>query len=354
MSQPVAAGAGHRYSVVGAGAIGGMLAWHLAQGGHSVTLIDIDQRHVKRIVKHGLVIERDGQESAAVRFEAFTPDEFSGTLGAVLLAVKAQHTPTAAAWIAERLEDDGWIVSMQNGLNESVIAEAVGRARAVGAFVNLNADVIRPGVIHDGGVGALVIGELDGRISRRVRQLADDLAHWGTAVVSSNIQGFLWSKLAYGAMLTATSLGNEEMAASVKRHRTLMSALAREVCAVAVGLGIALERFDAFDARAFAPSAPESVSDAATDELARWMATLAKKHTGIWRDIVVRKRSAEVPTHYAPVLRLAREHGIPAPLVARALEMLAEAERGDRAISDSNLDELDAFARVKAPASNQP
>ena len=43
MSQPVAAGTGHRYSVVGAGAIGGTLAWHLAQGGHSVTLIDIDR-----------------------------------------------------------------------------------------------------------------------------------------------------------------------------------------------------------------------------------------------------------------------------------------------------------------------
>ena len=182
MSQSVAAETGHRYSVVGAGAIGGTLAWHLAQAGHHVTLVDTDRRHVERIVEHGLVIERDGQASAAVRFEAFTPDQFSGALGAVLLAVKAQHTPAAAAWIAERLEDEGWVVSMQNGLNEGVIAEAVGRARTVGAFVNFNADVIRPGVIHDGGMGALVIGELDGRISHRVRQLAEDLVHLGHCV----------------------------------------------------------------------------------------------------------------------------------------------------------------------------
>lgn len=344
MTQPVATETGRRYSVVGAGAIGGTLAWHLAQAGHQLSLIDIDRKHIERIIEHGLVIERDGKESEPVRFEAFTPEEFPGTLGAVLLAVKAQHTPTAVAWIAERLEDDGWVVSMQNGLNEDVIAGAVGRARTVGAFVNLNADVIRPGVIHDGGMGALVLGELDGRISRRVQQLAEDLAHWGAAVVSSNIQGFLWSKLAYGAMLTATSLGNEEMAEAVKRHRKLMSALAREVCAVAVELGMALERFDAFDARAFAPSAPQMVSEAATDELAGWMATLAKKHSGIWRDIVVRKRPVEVPTHYVPVFRLAHEHGVSPPLLARTLDMLAQAERGERAICDSNLDELDALA----------
>src|SRR3954466_5126701 len=49
-----------RYSVVGAGAIGGTLAWHLAQAGHHVTLIETDAAHVGRIVEPGLVIERDG------------------------------------------------------------------------------------------------------------------------------------------------------------------------------------------------------------------------------------------------------------------------------------------------------
>src|SRR5262249_42646034 len=155
-------------------------------------------------------------------------------------------------------------------------------------------------VIHDGGLGALVLGELDGSLSPRVRRLADDLAHWGTAVVSGNVQGFLWSKLAYLAMLTASALSNEEMADSVGRSGRFMSGLAREVCAVAVALGMTLERFDAFDGPAYAPSVSESVSEAATVELGAWMATLGKRHSGIWRDIVVRKRRAEVPTNYAP------------------------------------------------------
>jgi len=345
--QPTAA-ASHGYTVVGAGAIGGTLACHLAVAGHHVTLVEADRAHVERIAGHGLVIERDGSESEAVRFAVFTPDNYPGTLGPVLLAVKAQHTPAAAAWIASRLEEDGWVASMQNGLNEDAIAEAVGRARTVGAFVNLNADVLRPGVIHDGGLGALALGELDGSASLRVRQLACDLAHWGKAIVTANIHGFLWSKLAYLAMLTATSLSNQEMAESVRRYRGLMSDLAREVCAVAAARGIALERFDAFEAGAYTPSISRVDSEAVTKALAVWMATLAKKHSGIWRDIVVRRRPTEVPALYAPVFRLAGEQGVPVPLLARTLKMLAEAERGERAIADDNLDELDDLAERTA------
>ena len=74
------------------------------------------------------------------------------------------------------------------------------------------------------------------------------------------------------------------------------------------------------------------------------MATLAKKHSGIWRDIIVRKRPGGGPDAIRSVMRLAGEHGIATPLLARTLGMLAEAERGGRAICDSNLVELDALA----------
>ena len=89
------------------------------------------------------------------------------TVERVLLAVKAQATGAALDWIAPRLAADGFVVSLQNGLNEDGDRRAgSGRDRTVGAFVNLFADVIGPGEIRDGGLGALVVGELDGRDSR--------------------------------------------------------------------------------------------------------------------------------------------------------------------------------------------
>ena len=65
------------------------------------------------------------------------------------------------------------MVSAQNGLNELAIAEVVGAERTVGAFVNFGADYLEPGVIHYGGRGAVVVGEIDGRITPRVTAIRD-------------------------------------------------------------------------------------------------------------------------------------------------------------------------------------
>src|SRR5207247_2716808 len=110
-------------------------------------------------------------------------------LDAVLLAVKTQHTEEALDAIAPRLAADGFVVSLQNGVNEPVIAALVGEERTVGAFVNLGADYLEPGRIFVGGTGALYLGELDGRESERLTRLVRDLPE---AKSTSNILGFLW------------------------------------------------------------------------------------------------------------------------------------------------------------------
>ena len=209
------------YVIVGAGAIGGTLGHHLARAGHPVTVVDADPEHVRRIGADGLVVVRGAERSAARVARALTPDpdERALRLERVLLAVKAQATGPALDWIAPRLADDGFVVSLQNGLNEDAIARRIGRDRTVGAFVNLFADVIGPGEIRDGGPGALVVGELDGRDSRRVREVVDDLQAWGPARATGNVAGYLWSKLGFGAMLVATALADAPMAELIDRHR---------------------------------------------------------------------------------------------------------------------------------------
>src|SRR5439155_847968 len=81
----------------------------------------------------------------------------------------------------------GAIVSMQNGLNEELIAAAVGERRTVGCLVNWAADWMAPGRILHGGEGALVLGELDGRPSARVDALATLLEVVAPTRVSDNI-----------------------------------------------------------------------------------------------------------------------------------------------------------------------
>jgi 2-dehydropantoate 2-reductase len=332
------------YVVVGAGAIGGTLGHHLARAGHHVTVVDTDSEHVRRIREDGIVVVRGANRTVANVAGAGTPDDGGpGTVERVLLAVKAQATGRALDWIAPRLAAEGFVVSLQNGLNEAAIADRVGRERTVGAFVNLFADLIGPGEIRDGGLGALVVGELDGSDSRRVREVVEDLQAWGPAKATANVSGYLWSKLGFGAMLVATALADAPMAELIDRHRSVMHALAAEVYAVASAEGVALEPFDAFDPGPYAGTA-EPAKDAATDTLVAWLRTQPKDRSGIWRDIAVLQRPTEVPTHYRPVLATAARHGIATPGLERLVAQIGELEAG-AAMHEDRIDGLSAASR---------
>ncbi|MCB0106992.1 MAG: ketopantoate reductase family protein, partial [Caldilineaceae bacterium] len=167
-----------QYTVVGAGAIGGTVGAYMARAGLDLLFVDADAAHVAAMNNDGLTI-RGYEETFTVPVKAVTPDNLPDTLGVVLLATKAPATQAALAQIAPRLAADGFIVSIQNGLNELVISEAVGRERTVGCFINFSADYLEPGVIHFGGPGAFWLGELDGAITPRLQQLQTDLGHWG-------------------------------------------------------------------------------------------------------------------------------------------------------------------------------
>ncbi|MEU1292584.1 2-dehydropantoate 2-reductase [Streptomyces sp. NPDC005840] len=332
------------YTVVGAGAIGGTLAFALADAGHPVTVVDADAAHVAAIRAGGLVVARGGTRSS-VPVTAVTPDEFEGTLGRVLLAVKAQATGTAVDWIAPRLAPDGYVVSLQNGFNEAVIAERVGAGRTVAAFVNIFADVVEPGVVLDGGAGALVIGEPDGApVSARVRDLVADLQSWGPAVASDNVEGYLWAKAGFGAMLAATALADAPMADLIDRHRPAMAGLTGEIFAVADRLGVTLEPFDAFEPLPLRRAADPADRDGAFDRLTAWLRTQSKDRSGIWRDLAVRNRPVEVTTHYADVFAHADRAGLPTPLLRAVVDGLRGLEGAPQGMAESRLDVLDRLA----------
>ncbi|MFD5747251.1 2-dehydropantoate 2-reductase [Streptomyces sp. NPDC127033] len=333
---------GDAYTVVGAGAIGGTLAHRLAAAGHQVTVIDTDTAHVAAIQADGLTILR-GEERESVRLDAATPDTYQGPpLGRVLLSVKAQATEAAVRWIAPRLAPDGYVVSVQNGFNEALIAEHVGAERTVAAFVNIFADLVEPGVVRDGGPGAFVLGEVGGApVSPRVRALVADLQAWGPAQATDNVEGYLWAKAAFGAMLSATALADAPIADLVDRHRPTMYALAAEVYAAADEAGVRLESFDAFEAPAFRPDHDPAARDAACDRLTAWLRTQPKDRSGIWRDLAVRRRPVEVTTHYTDVFAYARRAGRPTPVLRAVLDGLRELERDPSTMSESRLEALD-------------
>ena len=342
-----------RSLIFGAGAIGGTLGAHLARAGDDVTMVDTVVEHVEAITRNGLRVTGPIDEFA-VRLPAFTPQTLCGTWAQIILATKAHHTEIAVRALLPHLTADGYVVSAQNGLNELAIAEAVGPERTVGAFVNFGADYLEPGVIHYAGRGAVVVGEIDGRITPRVLQIRDAWHQFDSrAIVTPNIWGYLWGKEAYGAMLFATALTNESIAdaLAMPAYRTLYIALAREILAVASARSVRPEAFDGFDPEAYLTTAATGAAERSLDALVAHNRRSAKSHSGIWRDLAVRKRPTEVDAQLGIVVRLGTEAGVPTPLTARLVTLIHEIERGTRSQS---LGTLDALAAILSRNSQQP
>jgi len=331
-----------RFLIWGAGAIGGTMGAYLARAGHDLTLVDTVADHVAAINRSGLRVTGPIGEFTQ-RVAAHTPDDLAGRWDTIILATKAHHTEDATHALLPHLGTDGCVISAQNGLNELAIAPIVGAARTVGAFVNFGADYMEPGVVHYGGRGAVVVGEIDGRITPRAEAIREAWLDFDDrAIVTPNIWGYLWGKEAYGAMLFATALTNDSIAdaLALPAYRDLYIALAREILAVAAARGVTPEAFDGFDPAAYLRGAGHDAAVRSLDDLVAFNRRSAKSHSGIWRDLAVRHRRTEVDAQLGIVVALAREAGVPSPLTARLVGLIHDIENGTRPQSPATLGAL--------------
>ena len=330
--------------VWGAGAIGGTLAMAFARAGEAVTLVDQAEEHVAAIRAGGLRIVGPVFEESRW-FPAFVPSELEGEFARCFLCVKAHHTDDAIRTLAPHVAEGGYVVSAQNGLNERVIAAVIGAPRTIGCFVNFGGDYFEPGLVQYSGRGAVVVGELDGARTPRIEALHALMRRFEPdAVLTENIWGYLWGKLIYGGLLFATAVSEDSIADVLDdaAHRAVLTALGREVGRVAARAGIRLEGFDGFDPGAFAPDAPaERTAKSFADMVAHNRGSL-KTHSGIWRDLAIRKRRTEVDAQLGPIVETGREVGVATPITSRLIGMIHEIEDGRRPIARANLAALAA------------
>jgi 2-dehydropantoate 2-reductase len=338
-----------KVTVYGAGAIGGTTGAALARAGHDVLLVDSYLPHVEAINAQGLTIERDGQ-TTTTRVRAVAPADLGRDLTLVLLAVKSHHTAEALGEITPRLAPAGIIVSLQNGLSEELIAQAIGAERTVGCLVNWAADWTGPGRILHGGHGAFVLGELDGRLTPRVRELAGLLSAFVETPVTDNIWGYKWGKLIYGALLFGTAIVDahvyEVVEGSDDVQRVLVG-IVGEGLAVADKAGVRVEPFDEFDPAWYraALGGNAAARHRAMSAIAAHYRAHTKTKTGIWRDLAVRKRKTEVDGQLGVLARKGESLGVAMPLTRGLAGIIGDLEEGRRRMDWKNFEPLVALMK---------
>ncbi|HEX3702005.1 MAG TPA: 2-dehydropantoate 2-reductase [Vicinamibacterales bacterium] len=344
-----------RILVWGAGAIGGTAAAYLRRAGVDVTIVDANAAHVRAIRERGLAITGP-IEAFTQALPAFAPDEVAGAWDTICLCVKAQHTEVAARALARHLAADGVVVSLQNGFNELIIAGVVGASRTIGAFVNFGADLVEPGVVHFGGRGAVVVGELDGRATSRVARLQIALQHFeAAAMVTDNIWGYLWGKMGYGSLLFASALTEASIVEVLESReaRPALTELARDVMAVADAQGVTVMGFNGYDPAAFGVDGTSRAIDASFDAMVAFNRRSAKTHTGVWRDIAIHHRQTECEAQFGPIKALARRHAVGVPHLERLVALMREVESGGCPQAWNNLARLVVPGAAKAVDAHQ-
>jgi len=330
--------------VWGAGAIGGTVGAFLSRAGLDVTFVDVVAEHVAAIrdPTRGLHISGPVADFS-ITAPAHIPEQLNGKWSRIFLAVKAQDTQAACQGLLTHLTTGGYVLSLQNGLCEPIIAAAVGEARTVGAFVNFGADWLGPGEVHFGNRAAVVLGELDGAETARIRALHQDMLYFEPdAIVTDDIASYLWGKLAYGALLFAQATGELGIADCLARPELLplWQSLAGEIIDVARACGIQPRGFNGFDPDAFGRGRQLDDAQKSVAAMVAFNRPNAKTHSGIWRDIAIRKRRTEVDAQLVPILAMAEDQGLACPSLTALIDMIHAIEDGKKIQSDKNLLEL--------------
>ena len=186
------------------------------------------------------------------------------------------------------------------------------------------------------------IGELDGRVTDARKRCATALAHVMPAEVTTNIWGYLWGKLTYGAMAFAASCVDAPVPAIIDDPlgMRVCRAAAEEAYLVAETQADRLEIIGDFNPNAFAPDVAATQGEAALREMADGMRDSIKQHMGIWRDLAIKKRKTEVDMQTAVIVAKGQEQGIPTPVNAAVLRIIHEIEDGKRGMGWGNLAEV--------------
>jgi 2-dehydropantoate 2-reductase len=326
----------------GAGAIGGTLGAYWTQAGIDVLMVDIDAEHATVCSTQGLTI-RGPVDNFTQVVPTVTPEQLTGKFSRCILAVKAHHTAPAVEQLAAHLAEDGFVMSAQNGLNEITLSRLLSEQQTMGCFVNFGADWHGPGEILLGNRGAVVVGELDGRVRDRTREMFELLKLFEPdAVLTENIWSYLWGKLGYGAMLFGTALTNDSMTENFAdpARTKIWVTLGKEVMAVAHSQGVVPKGFNGFVPAAFMPDAPADMAQRSIDNLAEFNRHTAKTHSGIWRDLAVRKRETEVDEQIAIIADIGNDVGIDTPALRCLVELVHDVEKGRREQSNATLQQL--------------
>lgn len=183
--------------IIGAGALGGLVAARMEAAGAPVCLAVRDAQAAALLLRAGLRVTGVGGAAAVsisevAPLEAYPPD---ARFDLILLATKAHDAILLAPRLPGLLAPGGTLLPIQNGGVPQMLGKRLGTGLVLGGLSNLGATLSAPGVYEQRNAGHLLIGELAGGASERTERIRGWLARAVDVKTTLNFSGAVWSKL---------------------------------------------------------------------------------------------------------------------------------------------------------------
>ena len=290
-----------RIAVFGAGGVGGYFGGRLAQAGADVLFI-ARGKNLQALQKNGLKVDSINGDFIVQPIKAHDDPAVIGEVDVVLVSVKSWQIPEVAQSLGPLVGSDTIIVPLLNGIEAPAqFADALGAEHIVGGLCGLISYIVKPGyVCHAGADPFINFGELDNRVTERVKNLRDVFLNTigVKATIPKDIQVAMWSKFlliaSWSGVGSVTRATVGEFLA-VPQTRQLLTDAMQEIYNLAHALGVALPEDIVRKSVAFVDKLPPSVT------------------ASMQRDIMEGNRS-ELESQSGAVVRLGIKAGIETPI----------------------------------------
>ena len=185
-----------KVAVLGAGAMGCLFGGLLAEKGLDVILIDIWKEHVEAINKNGLKMDGHGGDRF-IKVKATNDPSTVGVVDAVIVMCKATVLETALNSIKNIIGDKTVFMSFQNGFgHEAIMQKIVGVEKVLGGTTTQASNILGPGHIMNHAALPSWIGEYEGGMSERVKDVADTFTAYNLETIAADdVKKRKWMKL---------------------------------------------------------------------------------------------------------------------------------------------------------------
>lgn len=288
-----------RIAIMGTGGVGGFFGAKLALAGHDVTFI-ARGAHLEAMREQGLRVATDEGELHVAQPQATDDPRSIAPVDAVLFTTKLYDTEAAARSLDTVLGEDGFVVTVQNGITSAAtIGSLLGQDRVLAGTTHVVSHLVGPGKVqHMGQLQRIIFGEADGSLSERGRRFEAALAESGIDVeFSPEIDRVLWEKFVpLSVMSGLASVVRAPIGVLLEdaETRTLVEAAIDEAVAVAHAMKVPL------------------AADAAAMFKGRLAGAPAATKPSMLVDLEAGRR-LELPWFSATVARLGAEYGVATP-----------------------------------------